>query len=74
MLTPGMKVAERVLTTPDTLALGKVTEDGEHVVWLDFVHADGRTATEYGVLWFGKTPRPLSGRELPCPEEFADLI
>lgn len=73
-LKPGMKVAEHVLTAPDTLALGKVTEDGEHVVWYDLVDAEGRTATAFGGMRFGKTPRPLSGRVLPCPEEFADLI
>jgi hypothetical protein len=77
MITPGMKVAERVKTAPHMLALGKVTPDGNSVIWHDIIDmADGHAHhSHYGnPMRFAKTPVPLRGDEVPCPPELAHLI
>lgn len=68
---PGSKVVHRSPNAPRTVALGIVTADGGRVVWLDVVEVgpDGtprRRATGGAVC---RTPLPLRGDEIACPEE-----
>lgn len=68
---PGSKVVHRSANAPCTVALGIVTADGGRVVWLDVVEVgpDGtprRRATGGAVC---RTPLPLRGDEIACPEE-----
>ncbi len=74
MVAPGMKVARAVATAPGTLALGKVTPDGQSVVWHEIVDHEGQPASRYGGMQFAKRPKPLTGEEVPCPSQFADLV
>lgn len=77
MVAPGMKVAEKVRTAPGMIAIGKVTDDGKSVVWHDIIDVhDGQAHhSHYGSgMRIGKTPKPLSGDEVPCPPELAHLI
>ncbi len=72
-LAPGMKVARRIQTRPDQVALGKVLEGGQ-VLWQEIVNDQGveSNRTVPGVRP-GK-PVPLKGDELPCPPEWAHLV
>ena len=68
--TPGTKVVHQAPNAPRTFALGIVAADGAHVVWLDVVEIgpDGtprRRATGGAVC---RTPLPLRGDEVACPE------
>ncbi len=72
MIAPGMKVARAVSTAPGTL--GKVTPDGQSVVWHEIVDHEGQPASRYGGMRFAKMPKPLKGDEVPIPPEFADLV
>lgn len=77
MVAPGMKVAEKVRTAPGMIAIGRVTDDGKSVVWHDIIDVhDGQAHHgHYGSpMRVGKTPKPLSGDEVPCPPELAHLI
>lgn len=72
-LTPGMKVAKRIETRPDQLALGKVL-DGGKVLWQEIVNDHGVESNKTVPGVRPGNPVPLRGDELPCPAQFAHLV
>ncbi|PIG96920.1 hypothetical protein [Deinococcus sp. UR1] len=73
-MQPGTKVAETLTIRPDLMLVGKVMPDGNSVLWQEVVdqHGMGSNAHVQGVRP-GK-PVPLSGKEKPCPPEFAKYV
>lgn len=72
MLAPGSRVAHRSVHAPRMVALGIVGADGAHVVWLALVEVsdDGSARRRDTGARVCRTPLPLRGDEIPCPEEF----
>lgn len=72
MLAPGTRVAHRSAHAPTMVALGIVSADGGHVVWLALVEVgdDGCARRRDTAARVCRTPLPLRGDEVPCPAEF----
>ena len=75
MFSPGTKVAHIVGTPPRVVALGIVTADAAHVVWLDVldIDDDGRPHRRPRASRVCRTPLRLRGDEVPCPAEYLDF-
>lgn len=73
-LQPGMKVAHQLPHRPNLLALGKVTADGQNVLWQEIVDHNGVESGRGGQGVRPGKPVPIKGDERPCPAEFAHLI
>ena len=68
---PGGFVAHRSPVTPGTTALGIVTADGAHVVWLAQVDTDaeGVARLRESASRVCRTPVRVRGDEIACPED-----
>ena len=69
-VAPGRFVAHRSGVTPGTTALGIVTADGAHVVWLAQVDTDaeGVPRLRESAARVCRTPVRVRGDEIACPE------
>lgn len=68
---PGTFVGHRSTVSPGTTALGIVTADGSHVVWLAQVDtdSDGTQRLRESAARVCRTPMQLRGDETACPED-----
>ena len=68
---PGAFVAHRSTVSPGTTALGIVTADGAHVVWLAQLDTDdaGAQYLRESAARVCRTPLRLRGDEIACPDD-----
>ena len=76
MHPPGTKVAHRSSVTPGSAAVGIVAADGRHVVWVGMVDGlgDGTPRLRRTAAPVCRTPVPLRGDEIPCPDTLAAFL